>query len=227
MNKGSDAATRQATVSSWLRFGVLLLLILAAKSSLANWNYVPSGSMQPNLLIGDMIWVNNVAYDLRIPFTKKRLAWWAEPQRGDIVVAHSPQDDARIVKRVVATPGDRVEIFDQLIRVNGAADLSSMKGTYSVTGESDQHPQLTESVLSHQRTILVNRPPPPVPTRTLVLKSDEYFLMGDHRDNSLDSRYWGPIERQRILGKATHVVGSLDYQDSWQLRLERFFRRLN
>jgi len=212
--------------ANWVRFAVFLLLIFAAKSSLANWNYVPSGSMQPNLLIGDLIWVNHTAYDLRVPFSQKRLAWFEQPKRGDIVVARSPDDNVRIVKRLVAIPGDRIEVFGDLIRVNGKAEYSSSP-SLSIPGESAHHRVGNEIVLGHQRTILLRQGHRAMQTQLIELGSDEYFVMGDHRDNSLDSRSYGPLAREQILGRATHIVGSLDYGHSWRPRFERFFTRLD
>ena len=83
---------------------ILALILFSIRSSLADWNDVPSGSMQPTILVGDRIFVNKLAYDLKVPFTTWHLAQWSNPQRGDIVVFYSPQDGTRLVKRVVGLP---------------------------------------------------------------------------------------------------------------------------
>src|SRR3954451_22426867 len=93
--------------TDWVRpLALPLLLVTAAKSALAEINYVPSGSMQPTILCGDVLFINKLAYDLKVPFTKTRLARWSDPVRGDIVVCFAPDDGTRLVKRVVGLPGD-------------------------------------------------------------------------------------------------------------------------
>src|SRR5688572_6158974 len=88
----------------------VVLVLLGVRSSLADWNDVPTGSMNPTILEGDRIFVNKLAYDLKVPFTSWRLASWSEPARGDVVVFFAPNDGTRMVKRVAAVPGDRVEL---------------------------------------------------------------------------------------------------------------------
>src|SRR6266481_8840380 len=89
------------------------------RSSLADWNVVPSGSMQPTILVGDRVLVNKLAYDLKVPFTTWHVLEWANPRRGDIVVFYSPYDGKRLVKRVVGLPGDTVELRNNALVLNG------------------------------------------------------------------------------------------------------------
>ena len=101
----------RALASRWWKREIRPLLILALimfsiRSSLADWNVVPSGSMQPTILVGDRVLVNKLAYDLKVPFTTWHIAEWSNPQRGDIVVFFSPKDGTRMVKRVIGLPGD-------------------------------------------------------------------------------------------------------------------------
>src|SRR5262245_29402594 len=93
-----------------LPFLIILILGCSLRSAVADWNYVPSGSMKPTILEGDRIFVNRMAYDLKVPFTTWRIAQWADPQRGDIVVLYSPQDGKLLVKRVIGLPGDVIEL---------------------------------------------------------------------------------------------------------------------
>src|SRR4051812_21019180 len=110
----------------WIRpLALPLLLITAAKSALADINYVPSGSMKPTILEGDVVFINKLAYDLRIPFTTVRVAHWSEPARGDIVVCFAPDDGTRLVKRVVGLPGDTLELRNEILFVNGIAQTYS------------------------------------------------------------------------------------------------------
>ena len=98
---------------------IMALVLFSVRSSLADWNDVPSGSMQPTILVGDRILVNKLAYDLKVPFTTWHLAQWSNPQRGDIVVFYSPHDGTRLVKRVVGLPGDTVELQNEQLVING------------------------------------------------------------------------------------------------------------
>ncbi len=98
---------------------VILFVVVPVKSSLADWNWVPTGSMNPTILEGDLIYVDKVAYDLRFPLTLHRLARWSEPQRGDVVVCLSPDDGTRLVKRLIAAPGDTVELRNNVLLLNG------------------------------------------------------------------------------------------------------------
>src|SRR5213593_920316 len=102
-------------------FLAMLLVISSLRSALADWNDVPTGSMKPTIEEGDRVVVNKLAYDLKIPFTMIEVAKWGDPKRGDIVVLFSPVDGVRLVKRVVAVPGDRIEMRENQLFVNGRA----------------------------------------------------------------------------------------------------------
>src|SRR3989449_10467055 len=102
-------------------FILMLLVISSLRSALADWNDVPTGSMKPTIEEGDRVVVNKLAYDLKIPFTMIEVAKWGDPKRGDIVVLFSPVDGVRLVKRVVAVPGDRIEMRENQLFVNGRA----------------------------------------------------------------------------------------------------------
>src|SRR3989442_2083421 len=98
---------------------VLALVLFAIRSSLADWNDVPTGSMKPTILEGDRVYVNKLAYDLKVPFTTWHIAQWSNPQRGDIVVFYSPYDGKRLVKRVVGLPRDTIELRNDALILNG------------------------------------------------------------------------------------------------------------
>src|SRR4051812_40774084 len=118
----------------WIRpLALPVLLITAAKSALADINYVPSGSMKPTIMEGDVVFINKLAYDLRVPFTFTQLAQWSDPQRGDIVVCFSPADGTRLVKRVVGIPGDTVELRNDILYLNGTAQ------SYSALPDEQSH----------------------------------------------------------------------------------------
>ncbi|UCE50547.1 MAG: signal peptidase I, partial [Phycisphaerales bacterium] len=103
-----------------ITFLFVVFVVIPVKSSLADWNWVPTGSMNPTILEGDLIYVNKVAYDLRFPLTKYRLARWSDPERGDIVICFSPDDGSRLIKRVIGLPGETVEMRDNTLLLNGA-----------------------------------------------------------------------------------------------------------
>src|SRR5215210_4682828 len=108
-------------------FVFVVLIVLSFRSSIADWNDVPTGSMKPTILEGDRIFVNKLAYDLKVPFTTWHLAQWDNPRRGEVVVFYSPQDGVRLVKRVIGEPGDVIELRNNQLFVNGqAADYGSL-----------------------------------------------------------------------------------------------------
>src|SRR5262249_35490102 len=105
---------------SWVKpIAVVIVVMTTVRSAIADWNDVPTGSMKPSILEGDRIFVNKLAYDLKLPFTRWHLLQWGGPKRGDIVVFPSPADETRLVKRIIGTPGDCLELRDNRLLVNG------------------------------------------------------------------------------------------------------------
>lgn len=211
---------------------IFALVLFAARSSLADWNDVPTGSMKPTILEGDRVFVNKLAYDLKVPFTTWHLAEWANPRRGDIVVFFSPYDGTRLVKRVVGVPGDVIELRNEQLIINGKpldyTPLSKEISGQLTESEQEQSVFATEELPGHDHAIMAI---PSLPARRsfgpMVVPEGHYFMMGDNRDNSFDSRYYGMVERKRIVGRATEVVMSLDKNDYWLPRLHRFFKPLD
>ncbi|HSU53694.1 MAG TPA: signal peptidase I [Candidatus Dormibacteraeota bacterium] len=211
---------------------VLALIVFSIRSSLADWNDVPTGSMKPTIVEGDRIFVNKLAYDLKVPFTTRHLAEWSNPHRGDIVVFYSPHDGKRLVKRVIGLPGDTLELRNDVLVLNGAPlDYGALdaKRVQDVepndklthTFAQEMLPGRTHAVASY----------PGVPARRdfgpVVVPEGEYFMMGDNRDDSFDSRYYGAVERKRILGRATFIAMSLDRKDYYYPRWDRWFTALD
>ena len=97
---------------------LIVFVIIPAKSSLADWNWVPTGSMNPTILEGDLVYVNKTAYDLRFPLTFYRLSKWSDHKRGDIVICFSPEDGTRLIKRVIGKPGDAIEMKNNTLFIN-------------------------------------------------------------------------------------------------------------
>lgn len=188
--------------------------------------------MNPTILEGDFVFSNLLSYDLRVPLTDYRVARWDHPDRGDVVICFSPEDDIRLVKRVIGVPGDRIEMRKQTVFINGAAleygsldrevvaDMNENLRSQSVfasekLGDREHAVMAMPGVNSRHRSFAER-----------TLGEGEYFVMGDNRDNSKDSRYFGVIPRDEIVGEATHVVMSFDKTDKFQPRWRRFFTEL-
>jgi len=111
---------------------IIVFVIIPVKSSLADWNWVPTGSMNPTILEGDLVFVNKLAYGLRFPLTLHRLAHWSDPKRGEIVICFSPEDGTRLVKRVIGEPGDVIEMKNNILYINGdPVSYSAAEAKYS------------------------------------------------------------------------------------------------
>ena len=208
---------------------LLALAVFAVRSSLADWNDVPTGSMKPTILEGDRVFVNKLAYDLKVPFTTWHLAQWDNPQRGDIVVFYSPYDGQRLVKRVVGLPGDTLELRGNVLILNG------QPVEYKPIAEellrdvrpADRARQVYAEESLPGRTHLVAGIPAVSARRDfgpVSIPEGQYFMMGDNRDDSFDSRYYGTVDRQRILGRATAVALSIDRDRHWTPRWDRFLK---
>ena len=218
--------------SGALSLVIVVLVSLSFRSAIADWNDVPSGSMKPTILIGDRIFVNKLAYDLRVPFTNLRLASWADPQRGgDIVICWSPVDGTRLVKRVAAVPGDTVAMENGRLLINGEpldyapADAAAVNAAMGAEAEGKVF--YNEDLTGVQHVVAFESSPRAMRNlRTITVPEGKYFMLGDNRDNSADSRYFGFVPRTDIVGQATAVAVSLDYDDHFRPRWSRFFSKL-
>ena len=206
-------------------FLVFLLCFGVFRTAVADWNPIPSGSMRPTLLEGDVVLVNRLAYDLKLPLTDVQLARLGEPQRGDVVTFSSPTTGTRLIKRVVAVPGDVVQLVDGRLRVNGeAADYSDAQGAIETLapGGAVHALQATESLAGHSRRVQQLRGATAARQfGPLTLGPDQFFMLGDNRDNSEDSRYIGPVPRHLLIGRAHRVLVSADITGDWLPRLSR------
>src|SRR5436190_6366228 len=200
-------ATVRARARHWWRKEIRPLLVLALvlfsiRSSLADWNDVPTGSMKPTILEGDRVFVNKLAYDLKVPFTTWHLAEWANPRRGDIVVFFSPHDGTRLVKRVVGLPDDVVELRNEQLIINGVpvqyTPLSS-EISDQLSGPEQEQGLFAAEQLPHHSHAIMGMPslparrdfgPPSVPERN-------YFMLADNRYNSFYYVYFGSFDSKR------------------------------
>jgi signal peptidase I len=229
--------TLRSHARRWWRQEIRPLLILAVimfsiRSSLADYYVVPTGFMNPTIIEGDRVYVNKLAYDLKVPFTTWHVAQWSNPKRGDIVVFPSPYDGTRLVKRVVGLPGDTVELRNEQLIINGKpvnyASLSTEISSQLPEGEQQESQFATEQLPEHPHAVMAI---PNLPAKRsfgpVYVTEGHYFMMGDNRDNSFDSRYYGLVKRNQIVGKATDVIFSLNKNYYWLPRTQRFFKPLD
>ncbi|HEY0143298.1 MAG TPA: signal peptidase I [Thermoanaerobaculia bacterium] len=211
-----------------IRIFVLMILIVSSlRSALADWNDVPTGSMKPTIQEGDRVVVNKLAYDLKVPFTTKKIVGWGDPKRGDIVVLFSPVDGTRLVKRVVAVPGDKVAMRDNQLYVN---NQPAKQSPIAIVGTRDEGTAyvLDEDLAGYKHKVMLTPEIPAVRSfGPIEVPTNNYFVLGDNRDNSNDSRFIGFIERRRIVGKAVAVAFSLDRSRWFIPRFDRFFESLD
>lgn len=189
-------------------FFPVILAVLLLRSFLVEPFRIPSNSMMPTLLTGDFILVNKFSYGIRLPVLNSKVISMGEPERGDVVVFRYPKDPSvDYIKRVVGLPGDKVGYYNKIVYINGEPAGQVPAGVYigvgsgiSMSGASERQEQLGDAL----HDILVMPRTPGLEGEYLV-GEDEYFVMGDNRDNSNDSRYWGAVPESNLVGKAFRV----------------------
>lgn len=210
---------------------VIAILTGAFRSAIADWYIVPTGSMKPTIMEGDRVFVNKLAYDLRVPFTKVQISHLSDPNRGDVAVLYSPYDGKRLVKRVIGIPGDVIEMRNSKLYVNGKlAEYEPLDPQVVQEIPEDTRPEYT---FFSEHFGQVTHPVMITPLRSairdfvpLTVPAGNYFVMGDNRDDSFDSRMFGFVSRDRVVGRATAVVVSLNPDEHYYPRWHRFFTRL-
>jgi signal peptidase I len=229
-----DTASRHAIEAALLRqptwieysgsFFPVIALVFFLRSFLYEPFKIPSSSMVPTLVIGDLILVNKYTYGVRLPVLNKKIIDVGDPQRGDVMVFKYPKDMTQdYIKRVIGVPGDKISYENKRLTVNGQPVEYTAMDDYLEDESLEYRQQYRESLPNTQHRILTMKSRPnfdPVtvdnfPNRDACVYSDEkftcivpegnYFMMGDNRDNSLDSRYWGFVPNKNIVGKAFFV----------------------
>jgi signal peptidase I len=212
---------------------LFLTLMLMFRSAWADWMTVPTGSMNPTILEGDRILVDQHVFGFRLPWTQVRLTEGRDPQRGEIVVFDSPADGISLVKRLVGVPGDVVALDERGLSINGA-----------YANYSDGDPALIAKLLAstQQREPLVFREGGVLPEHDLLrmpfhspreyfgpvrVPAGMYLMLGDNRDNSADSRYIGFVPRRNILGLSERVAVSFNPENYYLPRRDRWMKQIN
>lgn len=198
-------------------FFPVILIVLLLRSFLVEPFRIPSGSMMPTLLDGDFILVNKFAYGVRLPVIESKIIDTGSPQRGDVVVFRFPKNPSvDYIKRVVGLPGDVVSYRNKVIYVNGVQMTQTPVGSYigegtalSMTGSRVFKEELGEA----PHDILV-RGESPVRDIEYRVPEGHYFVMGDNRDNSNDSRFWGTVPEANLVGKAFMIWMNWDDVDN-------------
>ncbi len=202
-------------------FFVFICLMLVFRSAVADWNDVPTGSMKPTIIEGDRIFINKMAYDVRIPFTLVSLYKVADPVRGDIIIFDSAASNKRLVKRVIGVPGDTVSLRDNVLTVNG------QELEYNLVEHSGNIIEQTEDLLGVTHRVWVNEFGSRLSKfKAVTVPKGSYLALGDNRDNSGDSRVIGFVPRKEIVGRSRSVALSFDYDNYYIPRSGRYFQAL-
>jgi signal peptidase I len=220
--RGSAKAQRARSVGrNFIAEWAFTLLIMLFASTSLGWSYViPTGSMEDTLLVGDHIFVDKLAYSPASSFARLLLPY-QNPKDGDIIAFHYPPDPAQMfVKRVIGQPGDRIRIVNQQLYRNGIAvhEPYVYHKTTFFSAYRDNFPMdmawLDVAPDQHRNAFLEKMLDNNIRDGELLVPPDSYFAMGDNRDNSLDSRYWGLVPRDNIVGKPVLVFWSYDASTS-------------
>jgi signal peptidase I len=246
MNQGNQTTSNQEEKPGFFSFSnlkslaILITVIFAIRWSIASPYHVPTASMEPTIKVGDRLMAFKLAYNLKLPFTDIVLLEWSKPSRGDIIVFRFPENPSLdYVKRVIGVPGDRIQLIDDELYVNGERqprtshdhdraileDIHDPKATKKLFIEhlNDRPHWVMQDIPSIFRRMAGRNWPPSGDAH--VVPEASYFVMGDNRDNSSDSRVWKHVPESFIRGKALFVLISLQpIENSWipAIRFARF-----
>lgn len=195
---------KSTLISEAVSLLILLALMTAARSTLADHYYVPSGSMEYALIPGDRVVVDKTAYGFRIPLTTVDVFGARSPERGDVAIFDSPRDGTRLIKRIVAVGGDVVSVRDGLLTVNGETLDERIGASHAVERYGDR-----EVLLNLADGGGRDLPEQRVPDGMVL-------ALGDHRGSSLDGRYWGFVDETALYGKAVAVYYRRDDGFTWR-----------
>ena len=222
--KRAEGAKEPLWVEYARSFFPIILAVFLLRSFLVEPFKIPSGSMIPTLHVGDFILVNKFTYGIRLPIVNKKIVQLNDPQRGDVMVFHYPENPSvDYIKRVVGVPGDKILYRDKKLYLNGVLQAQQADGEYNYveSGLRFVHTERRQETLDgHVHAMLVNPEMPDVHLESVsefphrencsytelemrcTVPDGHYFMMGDNRDNSRDSRYWGFVPDDQVVGKA-------------------------
>jgi signal peptidase I len=187
----------------------VLLIVLVLRSFVVEPFRIPSGSMYPTLHIGDFILVNKFSYGVKLPVVYTKLIPVGEPQRGDVVVFRYPvEPDKDYIKRLIGLPGDHISYINKTLFVNGQAIKETPIGRYEAEGSGavmDGSLVSTEDLLGVKHDILTDSDRMSGDLMDAVVPEGHYFMMGDNRDHSYDSRFWGFVPEENLKGRAFFI----------------------
>ena len=218
--KARAAATKDRVWREVLSWVWVILAFFFIEGTLVQARVIPSGSMENTVLIGDHLIVSRIGYSAGVPFTAMSYPLWREPKRQQIIVFRAPlpqEGYPDFIKRVVGVPGDRVKVVDGTVYVNGAA----LKEPYTLRQEGvvglpmDNFPPAGDAYAAENQltSTWATELPQHVQNGQLVVPPGEYFVMGDNRENSFDSRYWGFVPRANIIGEPVMIYMSIQAPD--------------
>ncbi|MGE3920348.1 MAG: signal peptidase I [Gammaproteobacteria bacterium] len=206
----SKKREKTAKIPAWIEHSrslfPVLLFVLVVRSFIAEPFRIPSGSLEPTLLIGDFVLVNKFEYGLRLPVLEKKAVKISEPKVGDIVVFHYPPNPSvDYIKRVVGVPGDHIRYINKVLYINNKPMDQKFLG-YSMSvdanGERVVVKKMQENLLGTKHNIFIDPEVAAQDKIDIIVPPGKYFMMGDNRDESYDSRYWGFVPEQNLIGKA-------------------------
>lgn len=196
-------------------FFPVVLIVLLLRSFLAEPFRIPSGSMMPTLLIGDFILVNKFTYGVKLPVLNTKLIEMNKPERGDIVVFRYPKNPkVDYIKRVIGLPGDKIAYYNKKIYINGEKISQDLLESYEGLGQGENMTgakHFIENLNPVEHSILIRQGQPSIES-VYIVPQRRYFVMGDNRDNSNDSRYWGTVPEENLVGKAFFIWMNWDLE---------------
>ena len=224
----NNDATEPKIVEYSRSFFPILLIVLVLRAFLGEPFRIPSGSMKPNLLEGDFILVNKYTYGIRLPVTGTKVLSVNQPARGDVMVFRYPLDTGiNFIKRVIALPGDTVSYRDKILTINGQVmDIKYLESAQDTDpfGRLEQLKKYSENLTGYEHDIYYAARDR-LTQDEITVPAGHYFVMGDNRDNSQDSREWGFVPEELIIGKGLLIWFSWDH-DAKDVRWHRLFRKI-
>lgn len=200
-------------------FFPVLVIVLVLRSFVAEPFRIPSGSMMPTLLVGDFIMVNKFSYGIRLPVTRTKIFDVGSPERGDVAVFKYPRNpEEDYIKRVIGLPGDEIEFRDRVLYVNGEPQPAERVGTFEGEGSGEvmSGATLFEETLNERSYHTLMREERPSLEGRVTVPEGYYFMVGDNRDNSNDSRTWGFVSEDLLVGRALFIWLHWDYNEGYR-----------